>query len=71
MKTDWYRGDQKPVRVGVYERQYRPDTDDGLFCWFDGKFWHGGFFTIEECLACVPSKLISLSQSLPWRGIKK
>ena len=33
-RTEWYSGDQKPVRKGVYERDYR--TRNTFYCYWDG-----------------------------------
>ena len=63
--TGWYRGDQKPVRVGVYERMY----PNGLICccWWNGKHFSFGYANPD--LALAAHRLRSGYQSLPWRGI--
>lgn len=64
--TPWYPGNVKPVRVGVYERDY---PGEGIyFCKWNGKRWHAGNKKLKLAKK-VP--IPSFSQSLPWRGIAK
>lgn len=55
--TEWYRPDQKPVRVGWYERlMYKSRFMD---------YWNGEEFLYgKRGWACI-------LQELPWRGIAK
>jgi hypothetical protein len=67
--TDWYSGNQKPVRVGVYEREY--GTKDRFYC-----YWNGYVFGCADespCNAWVKHFVAgdSLMQYLPWRGVAK
>jgi hypothetical protein len=66
--TPWYRGDQKPVRVGVYKRRYPAGTN--WYCWWDGKAFSNGCETAHEAKECKDWGY-SLLQSLPWRGVAK
>lgn len=71
MKTSWYRGDQKPVRAGVYERDYGNGAfDNRAFCWFDGSTWYLGSDMIEQCVLYATKKILTKKQNLPWRGLK-
>lgn len=68
--TDWYPGDVKPVRVGVYERNFdRPDGERWYSFW-DGKHWRFGHFAKHWAEQYKDEKL-SFEQRLPWRGIAK
>jgi hypothetical protein len=63
--TEWYKGDQKPARVGVYERDYGACF---VYSRWDGNRW----FVYADCIElALQQRLISDSQSLPWRGIAK
>ena len=65
--TGWYQGDQKPVRVGVYLRDY----EDGDH-WYS--YWNGKYFSVaDDRLDCVESTKDwkSIQQNLPWRGVAK
>ncbi len=60
--TGWHRPDQKPVRVGWYERDYtvgdfirRPILD----------YWDGQVFRYDDDLPPAPD------QYMEWRGIAK
>ena len=63
-KTNWYSGDQKPVRIGVYEREY---WHGFLFCYWNGEYWERSFETAHEGL----KREASIYQDLPWRGVTK
>ena len=66
--TAWYSGDQKPVRVGVYERKY----SFGIYCcWWNGEAFQAWDSTPALCAKRAQrSRLVSGLQSLPWRGVK-
>jgi hypothetical protein len=66
--TPWYRGDQKPVRVGVFKRRYPSGSE--AYCWWDEEGFSNGCKTVYEA---KESKDLgySLLQSLPWRGVAK
>ena len=67
--TDWIPGNVKPVRVGVYQREY----DNGgmgrpvWYCYWNGKCWGVFHDTPEKAKDWegVPSN----AQTLPWRGL--
>lgn len=68
--TDWYPGGVKPVRPGVYERDYAlPGEKRPLlaFCMFDG-FWRTGLGDKERAASDIG---LSDYQALPWRGVAK
>lgn len=62
VRTGWYKGDQTPIRVGPYERQYpAPAGSDFIYLsYWDGKCWNGSRYRES-----VPSHF----QELPWRGL--
>lgn len=62
--TGWFKGHQKPVRVGVYQRKY------GLKIWYC--YWNGENF----CSGCANAQAAALYktqastlQNSVWRGI--
>jgi hypothetical protein len=71
--TPWFSGDQKPVRPGVYERNYK-NAWDGEFLmgqpsYFDGIYWYAGAWDSEQAVEAWENYVVSDYQSLPWRGI--
>lgn len=64
--TVWHKGTDKPVRDGVYERQYSSGT--AIYCLFKQGHWKCGYTDIEYA---AQEKYSSLNQNLPWRGITK
>ena len=73
--TDWYSGHQKPVRVGVYQREYPWRDIKGKpamgYCWWNSKWFSQGWDTKIECVKKHKAHLSSIYQSLPWRGVMK
>lgn len=74
--TEWYNGDQKPVRVGVYERSYDlyPSfitRSYSYFCWWDGRGFGMGQNSAKLCDNLKMSEGASVMQDLPWRGVQK
>ena len=65
--TPWFSGDVKPVREGVYERQY--NEDGSQYCYWNGKFW-GLYATIPKIAVWLQNSS-SADQNLPWRGVEK
>lgn len=70
--TPWFSGDQKPVRVGVYERDY--GSGKTYYCWWNGKVFGCGEREPGEAKMAI--KIfgifwISADQNLPWRGVLK
>lgn len=66
-RTGWYRGDQKPVRVGPYERAYGDDIH--VYCFYDGEAFSVAGESPEE--AEDYRFTVSAHQNLPWRGLAK
>lgn len=65
--TDWISGDLKPVRDGVYERNYF-NVPVIKFCLFKKGYWYWS----NECLAIAATKCeVAPIQNLPWRGLAK
>jgi hypothetical protein len=62
--TPWIDGSIKPVRAGVYQREY----GDGIpyYFKFDCSAWYCLHNTIE---GASERRGISFSQNLPWRGL--
>lgn len=56
-KTGWYQGWQKPIRIGLYERNYGPGSI--IMCTWNGRSWYSPYTGINE----------SRYQVLPWRGL--
>ena len=70
--TPWFPGDVKPVRVGVYQRDYSGTTFSchrSQYCYWNGKFWSIFSFGPLEALEFKRQK--STLQNLPWRGVAK
>jgi hypothetical protein len=65
--TGWYRGNQKPVRVGVYERDYGSVVSS--YCFWDGRKFSMGFYTLKKAEDFCGWE--SNEQNLPWRGVAK
>ncbi len=60
--TEWYRGDQLPIRVGVYKRR---GFGKATFSYWNGSYWGGS--TIDKNLANANSP--SVFQHQAWRGV--
>ena len=60
-KTPWYRGSQRPVRDGIYERNYGAIYSNVYRCYFERGLWYRD----ENRYA------VSEIQNLPWRGLTK
>ncbi len=67
--TPWYPGDVKPVREGVYERDYINASPGKFYCYWNGKYW-GSFYTVPSG-AVRYRDIKSAAQNLPWRGVVK
>ena len=65
--TDWISGNVKPVRVGVYQREY--DSGDVAYSYWNGKFWSVYGATPEEAESWVDTP--STAQTLRWRGLAR
>lgn len=62
--TEWFPGDVKPMRVGVYET--KPDNSVTYQHW-DGEQW--GFCAIDPLSALNGIGLRSGTQDAKWRGL--
>jgi hypothetical protein len=65
-RTPWFPGTVKPMRVGVYEREY--GEYDFLYCRWDGKYWYACAMTPKQA---EKAPGLSAMQNLPWRGVMK
>jgi len=63
--TDWISGDLKPVRDGVYQRNFF-NIPVIKFSMFKEGIWYWG----DECFAIAATETdIAPLQELPWRGL--
>jgi hypothetical protein len=71
--TDWFHGSTKPVRKGVYQRQYPyyAKTAAIQYCYWNGKEWGLGNFTVEDAMRDAQAFIPAPRQHLPWRGVLK
>lgn len=63
--TQWFGGEVKPKRKGVYQREYA----DGFgiwFCYWDGDKFCAGASSPEKAATYTPMAGIV---NLPWRGL--
>ncbi len=65
--TEWFPGDVKPVRRGVYER----DFGGGGLRFYSFSRWTGSLwaYRAETPEKAAYEKFISLNNNLPWRGL--
>ncbi|WP_395005814.1 hypothetical protein [Undibacterium sp.] len=66
--TGWYRGEQKPVRVGFYQRE---DHYGIIYAYWNGRHWRVGFPIYENAFFWADLPCGSMYQDLPWRGVAK
>ena len=66
--TDWISGDLKPVRDGVYEREYYHTENSRAFCKFSNGEWYIGAWTIDDANSETDT---SEYQNDRWRGLAK
>ena len=65
--TPWFPGTVKPVRAGVYERDYGRG-------WRSYNYWNGEKWSSPRSVpkeAEIFKHLYSPYQNLPWRGVMK
>ena len=67
--TPWFPGDVKPVREGVYERDYINASPGKFYCYWNGKFW--GLYGTNPKISMWYQDKPSTEQNLPWRGVVK
>jgi hypothetical protein len=66
--TDWFPGSVKPVRKGVYQREYiYGKAKLSMYCHWDGKRWLAGGQIVDGAEHHFPAP----NQSLRWRGVLK
>ena len=63
--TPWFPGTVKPVRAGVYERQYFREQLETRYSYWNGEEWLVWGRTPN--MAKEESRISGL-QNLPWRG---
>ena len=61
--TDWFPGDLKPVRKGVYERR----SIAGRYSFWTGSRWCMGFTYMDEVSGSKAAS--SFDQGALWRGL--
>jgi hypothetical protein len=67
--TDWYPGDVKPVRDGVYQRHYYDAII--VYCHYkEGRWRHAGL-SIEYASDKCNFDKISSNQKEKWRGLNE
>lgn len=67
--TPWYKGNQKPKRVGVYQRDYgegRHLAGDLVYSMWNGEEWLSYGETPE---IAASKRYPSADQSADWRGL--
>jgi hypothetical protein len=71
--TDWFPASVKPVRKGVYQRQYPHFAKAAVvqYCYWNGKEWGLGNFTVEKAMGYAQAFIPAPRQHLPWRGVLK
>ena len=70
--TDWFPGSVKPVRKGVYQREYIYGKSKGIqYCYWNGKGWGMGEHTAEQAMTHEIVFMVAPRQVLPWRGVLK
>lgn len=66
--TPWFPGNVKPVRKGVYERDWL-DGGPQWFSYWDGKNWCFGDETAEGAKYAANMLHTSAHTNFPWRGL--
>lgn len=66
--TQWFKGDEKPVHIGAYQRAQANKRIIGYSYW-NGKEW--GVLSTTPYEAWRLSKVASVLQELQWRGKAK
>ncbi len=70
--TDWFPGSAKPVRKGVYQREYTYGKSKQIrYCYWNGKEWSMGAHTVEQAMRHEHAFMVAPRQWLPWRGVLK
>lgn len=67
-ETGWYGPSVKPVRMGVFKRQFPTGI---LFCKWDGKVWYIGSTSVSGAMKqTIPSLCQANGDGVPWGGQK-
>lgn len=66
--TEWYSGDQKPARKGVYQRK---GSFCVMFCYWDGLYWYFNGMTEERALNHYRNGEKAWLKGRHWRGVAK
>ena len=69
-KEIWFDGSQKPVRSGVYKRQYVTGNCYSYYCYLRNR-WGFGVGIKEDAKSKFDVFGSSLLQNLPWGGLAK
>lgn len=64
--TPWFNGKEKPVRVGLYQRDVRGFV---VYAWWNGHTWSLGDKSKRRTLSF--KRHSSYHQNLEWRGVLK
>ena len=67
-KTLWLSGKFRPVRVGIYERNYKIGGSGFYprYCLWDGEHWRMWAASVEDAAG---NPMLSARQNLKWRGL--
>ncbi len=68
--TPWFSGDQKPVRVGVYQRDIFGKGIE-VYSYWNGNYWCFYSSSVSGAVMKDGLHLESAEQNLPWRGVMK
>ena len=74
MKTGWFPEDMKPVRPGIYEKDFSDYSNITEYQYWDGKRWYYGEDTPNKTLARFDEEYYyGSTPPLPraWRGLKE
>jgi hypothetical protein len=66
--SPWHDGSVKPVRAGLYEREFNWGID---FCWFDKKWFVFGTCAKDAYFEFSRKNTTSNQSNLRWRGVLK
>jgi hypothetical protein len=66
--TPWFDGRVKPVREGVYQRDYNQHGNRAnlQYCYWNGRHFSRANGTVDSADTC---EFRSDAQHLPWRGL--
>lgn len=69
-RTDWFDGEVKPVRAGVYERKYTVNNEV-YFAYWSGTKWYNARDTVKRAVDSYNWGLASYTKldHTKWRGL--